>query len=244
MDSEINHNSRKELDTDKFKNVLPETISMTFRTRGHPHCFGIPFNDNDFAILHKITGTPYTTNKIYGYEPHDAHYNECFWNLQLDDFIRLVKVFTINFGDESSAPYIEDGWTKYILKNHMTAMVYCSNFNLDAINVSQTLPKFILEAPDTYTKLANKSGHFDLEYPPFPSSWDDNYPRWILKNCQEYIECNITRISEGEERYLLEINSPTQFIRLMKSPFVFLRFNPDTNVSSLIITDTLKRPDT
>jgi len=186
-------------------------------------------------ILYSILGNPVATT--HNVEKFSCHYFESFKNLQVDDLIRLSKAFTILFVDSSRRPYHD--WNKenpgWEIANLMDSRIFQRNSIHDVNKITDRLPQFILEPPDLYIRLFNESGSHKIPTVWTPSDWGHNDNQKLLQAWKKYIGCPITKIPD-ENRYHVDITTPRQFLKLIKSYTFIHRYDPQTDIVSLIYT--------
>lgn len=190
---------------------------------------------DDLQTLHAIIGHPVV---ISGEQPLRPHF-ESFKNLQVADFIRLSKAFTILFVDSAKKPL--KNWNKEIpgfriIANLMDSIIFQRTSDLDVNEITDRLPQqFILESPALYIQLFNDSGCYKIPHVWTDSNWEHGKNQEKLQVWRDYIGCPITKIPD-ENRYQVDITTSQQFLRLLKSDFIH-KYNPKTNITSLIYTE-------
>jgi len=199
------------------------------------------WNWDDLQTLHAIignpvaiAGNPVSTSEDRPFRPDF----ESFKNLQIADLIRLSKAFTILFSDSAKRPCKNlnkenPGW---IIANIMDSLIFQRTSDLDNNEITDTLPQqFILEPPALYIQLFNDSGCYRMPTVWTHSNWQHGNNQEKLQTWRDYIGCPITKIPD-ENRYQVDITTPQQFLRLLKSYSFIHRYNPKTGITSLIYT--------
>lgn len=220
----------KSLDLTKFYDCTPEYLSVFFETLP---IFEKHFIIEDLKILHDILGTPFTISPL----PKDNYYySECFKNLQVANFVRLIKAFTISFNDFSTKPHIAaPDSAEWIHENKMESVIYQRNPFHEVSQITDTLPLFILEPPDLYIQFYNNTGSYRIPLDETPPGWDHKLNWKVLQGYREYIGCDISKISIEKDRWKVDITTTRQFIRLLRCIRFIHKFNPQTDVVSLIL---------
>jgi len=237
----------------KFNDIRPEFLRICFFTASYhgdwnketrkfefPRCrvFDNLWNWDDLQTLHVIIGNPVATAFFEDKSP--GLYFESFKNLKISDLIRLSKAFTISFTDGSRRPY--KNWKEenpdilsWEIANFVESKIYQRTPNLNINEITDSLPQFILESPDLYIQLFNDSGCYKIPTVWTDSDWGHERNQEKLQEWRDYIGCPITKIPD-ENRYHVNITTPQQFLRLIKSYNFIHRYNPQTDVVSLIYT--------
>jgi len=233
----------------KFNDMFPEFLRIGFfttetlgnwnketRSMDYIRCqvFDNLWNWDDLQYLHAIIGNPVAISEDRPLIPDF----ESFKNLQVEDLIKLSKAFTILFVDNAKKPL--RNWNKenpgWEIANIMDSIIFQQTPNLDNNEITDRLPQqFILEPPALYIQLFNDSGAYTIPTVWTHSNWDHGDNQKELQMWRDYIGCPITKIPD-ENRYQVDITTPQQFLRLLKSYSFIHKYNPKTDITSLIYT--------
>lgn len=217
------------VNTKRFLDIPPHHFRINF---GHTNLFGTLCNNEDLKFLFNVLGQPSSTTSPEPMVSY-SHFLD-YEDLPIEAFIKLIKNFIINFVDHSQS-LISQGYDPVPNVNVMWGIIYGRIPYIPSQEAVDDLPTFILEPPNLYIEIYNKSGNYNIPLCHTLPNWEENHQRKLQKY-KKMIHCEISRMSQDPDRFQLHITNLKQFSRLIRILPAIHRFNPKENIDYLIYT--------